>query len=69
MNLGNHSCVYLEFGKPAKEGEVRVSFYLATPNSELKNYDSTLYNFVEIGELPILATLKVKYPGLFISMH
>jgi hypothetical protein len=29
MNFSNNSCIYLEYGKPAKEGEIRVLFYFA----------------------------------------
>ncbi len=32
LNFSNNSCLYLEFGKPAKEGEIRVLFYLAVQN-------------------------------------
>lgn len=58
MNFINNSSIYLEVGKPAKEGEIRVIFYLAfkTP----LNSDTVLHTFEEIGELPIHGNLKVK---------
>lgn len=57
MNFINNSPLYLEIGKPAKEGETRVIFYLAhhTP----LHCDHALHTFTEVGELPVNGGLKV----------
>lgn len=62
MNFINNSSIYLELGKPAKEGEIRVIFYLAIKTA--LNSINRLHTFEEIGELPIHGCLKVK---LFLS--
>ncbi|EAR91927.3 ubiquitin carboxy-terminal hydrolase (macronuclear) [Tetrahymena thermophila SB210] len=55
MNFINNSSIYLELGKPAKEGEIRVIFYLAIKTP--LNADQILHTFEEIGELPIHGNL------------
>ncbi|EGR28599.1 ubiquitin carboxyl-terminal hydrolase family protein, putative [Ichthyophthirius multifiliis] len=56
MNFSNNSSIYLEFGKPAKEGEIRVLFYLAYRAPAIT--DNIWYSFQEIGEIPINGNLK-----------
>ena len=56
LNFSNNSCIYLEYGKPAKEGEIRVLFFLAEKSPV---QDDNQFRFEEIGELPINGNLKV----------
>lgn len=63
MNFINNSCLFLELGRPAKEGEIRVIFYLARQTSP--DNDRNLHTFEEIGELPIDGNLKVHYNNPF----
>lgn len=41
MNFTNHSSLFLELGRPAKEGEIRVLFYLAKLNEDPTSF--TIY--------------------------
>ncbi|KRX10676.1 hypothetical protein PPERSA_08671 [Pseudocohnilembus persalinus] len=51
----NGSSIYLEYGLPAKEGEVRLCISLAK-QADLQN-DNIFHEFQEIGEFPIQANL------------
>ena len=53
----NGSSVYLEFGKPAQEGEFRILLSLAQP-TDLQN-DNSLFDFQDLGEYPIDGSAKL----------
>lgn len=55
INLLISSSIFLEFGKPAKEGEYRIVFSVAIP-ADLYN-DNLFHEFIEVGEFPLSGDL------------
>ena len=49
------SSLFLEYGKPAVEGEYRIVFSVAIP-AELQN-DNLFHEFIEVGEFPLSGDL------------